>query len=238
MLTSSIASPGSQYVVGLKAVNCDTSEVLVEVQEQVLDIIAEAEPPYDLCLQLIFETGIRRGEVCALDVRHISLEGSAILVRFSRSGSKIKLTKSRKPRLFSLSPQLIEKLRAHIEGRSPEEPLFLSKEGKRLLPDNFGKRILKPILQKLGLVGGFHALRHGNATALDGLCAPMAVRQARLGHMEQETTLKYTHLISEDDRRVSRQLGDLIEGKKSATSHLILDPIGPNNKERQVVGLP
>jgi eukaryotic-like serine/threonine-protein kinase len=34
MLTSSIAGLGSQYVIGLKAVNCDTGDVLAEAQEQ------------------------------------------------------------------------------------------------------------------------------------------------------------------------------------------------------------
>ena len=34
MLTGSIASLGSQYVIGLKAVNCDTGDVLAEAQEQ------------------------------------------------------------------------------------------------------------------------------------------------------------------------------------------------------------
>lgn len=34
MLTGSIAALGSQYVIGLKAVNCDTGDVLAEVQEQ------------------------------------------------------------------------------------------------------------------------------------------------------------------------------------------------------------
>jgi tetratricopeptide (TPR) repeat protein len=35
MLTGSIAALGSQYVIGLKAVNCDTGDVLAEAQEQV-----------------------------------------------------------------------------------------------------------------------------------------------------------------------------------------------------------
>jgi DNA-binding winged helix-turn-helix (wHTH) protein/Flp pilus assembly protein TadD len=35
MLTGSIASLGSQYVIGLKAVNCNTGDVLAEAQEQV-----------------------------------------------------------------------------------------------------------------------------------------------------------------------------------------------------------
>ncbi len=34
MLTGSIAGLGSQYVIGLKAVNCDTGDLLAEVQEQ------------------------------------------------------------------------------------------------------------------------------------------------------------------------------------------------------------
>ena len=34
MVTGSIASLGSQYVIGLKAVNCDSGDVLAEVQEQ------------------------------------------------------------------------------------------------------------------------------------------------------------------------------------------------------------
>ena len=34
MLTGSIAGLGSQYVIGLKAVNCNTGDVLAEAQEQ------------------------------------------------------------------------------------------------------------------------------------------------------------------------------------------------------------
>jgi eukaryotic-like serine/threonine-protein kinase len=34
MLTGSIGGLGSQYVIGLKAVNCGTGDVLAEVQEQ------------------------------------------------------------------------------------------------------------------------------------------------------------------------------------------------------------
>ena len=159
-------------------------------------------------------------------------------MRFSRSGSKIKLTKARKPRVLSLSPQLTAALRKHVEGRGPDEPLFLSAEGKRLHPDNFAKRVLKPITDKLGLQGGFHAMRHGNATTLDELNTPLKVRQARLGHVNPETTLGYTHLVGEDDRRVSVQLGTLITMRKKQSAPVILDPNGPNKEKRQAVGLP
>jgi integrase len=116
--------------------------------------------------------------------------------------------------------------------------LFLTAEGKRLEPDNFAKRVLKPIVEKLGLEGCCHGFRHGNATTLDNLGAPFKVRQARLGHVDPETTLLYSHLVSEDDRRVSAPLGSLITTRKKQSIPVILDPIGPNKEERQVVGLP
>jgi hypothetical protein len=48
-----------------------------------------------------------------------------------------------------------------VTGRKADAPLFLSRRGRRLCPDNFVKRELKPILNKLGLDGALHAFRHG-----------------------------------------------------------------------------
>jgi integrase len=188
--------------------------------EQVLSIIAEAKPPYDVVFRLVFETGIRRGEVCALNVGHVSIENAMIVVRHSRFGKHITATKSQRVRVFSLSP-LVEALKPFVKDRSADAPLFLtpvmvtSKKqkvigGRRLHPDNFVKRELKPILEKLGLAGALHAFRHGNATVLDRMLVPMKVRQERLGHVETSTTMGYTHLVSEDDRLVSKKLGEIL----------------------------
>lgn len=118
---------------------------------------------------------------------------------------------SEQGRVFALSPQLAAKLRQYVEGRSADEPLFLSKKGKRLEPDNFVKRHLKPILEKLGLEGAAHAFRHGNATLLDSLRTSLRVRHDRLGHADPKTTMLYTHAVSEDDRSTAEQLGALLE---------------------------
>jgi integrase len=185
--------------------------------EDVKRIIAETESPYDVVFWLCAETGIRRGEVCALNVGHVDLEHHVIVVRDSRWNQIITANKSRKPRVFSLSPQLAERLKTIVEGRNAEEPLFVTPlrqtktsrwiGGVRLHPDNFVKRHLKPILTKLGLKGAMHAFRHGNATALDQLNAPMKVRQERLGHVDARTTMDYTHLVSADDKRIAAELG-------------------------------
>ncbi len=67
----------------------------------------------------------------------------------------------------------------------------------------------RDLLKQLGLEGGLHAFRHGNATAQDRLHTPMKVRQERLGHVSSRTTMDYTHLVGDDDRRVVEQLDDL-----------------------------
>ncbi|MGA8532181.1 MAG: site-specific integrase [Acidobacteriaceae bacterium] len=179
--------------------------------------------------RLVAETGIRRGEICGLNVGDVDVSHRIIVVQRSRTlRGKLKAPKAGvrngqvKRRVFSLSPSLTEHLRPFVEGRAADEPLFLtpgrlSKKGKlidggvRLEPDNFVKRALKPVLKDLGLGGGAHAFRHGNATLLDSLRAPMAVRQERLGHVDAKTTLGYTHLITSDDVRVAEQLGALLD---------------------------
>jgi hypothetical protein len=53
----------------------------------------------------------------------------------------------------------------------------------------------------------------------------MAVRLVRLGHVDQSTAMGYTHLVSDDDRRVSSQLGQLMEIKKKKSGKTtVLDP--------------
>jgi integrase len=178
--------------------------------EEMARIIAMAKPPYDVVFWLIWETGIRRGEVCALNVGHVNLDSRVIVIRNSRFGKHITANKSRRPRAFSLSPKLAETLSSFVSGRPADAPLFLTRKGKRLHPDNFVKRELKPILAKLGLAGATHSFRHGNATELDRMNAPMAVRQSRLGHVESSTTMGYTHLVSEDDRLLSEKLGEIL----------------------------
>jgi len=75
------------------------------------------------------------------------------------------------------------------------------------------KRKLHPLLNKLGIPRcGFHAFRHGNATLLDQIGAPLAVRLNRLGHIEAQTTMGYTHAVTADERRIADELGRILHG--------------------------
>ena len=197
--------------------------------EEIGRIIEKSHEPYKTVWRLVAETGIRRGEICGLNVGDVDVNLCIIVVQRSRTKkSKLKATKAGlrngvvKRRVFSLSPSLTEQLHPFVEDRRSDEPLFLTpgrltKSGKRLgggvrlEPDNFIKRALKPVLKELGLDGAAHAFRHGNATLLDSLHAPMAVRQERLGHVDARTTMGYTHLVTADDVRVAGELGALLD---------------------------
>ena len=73
--------------------------------------------------------------------------------------------------------------------------MFLSKEGKRLHPDNFVARVITPVVKALGFKGGLHAFRHGNATARTLWVCRSKTRMEILGHVNTRTTMGYTHVL-------------------------------------------
>ena len=80
------------------------------------------------------------------------------------------------------------------------------------------KRQFKPLLKSLGIKvprgDSFYILRHGNATLMSRFGAPQKLRQERLGHADASpvTETVYTHVISEDGKRVAAQLGNAVWG--------------------------
>lgn len=214
---------------GLEFPNWEKDQQPCLSAQDIARIIERSPQPYKAVWRLVAETGIRRREICGLNVGDVDVNERIIIVQRSRTKrGRLKSPKAGlrnglvKRRVFSLSLPLADQLRPLVEGRTADEPLFLTpgrvtKSGKqigggvRLKPDDFVKRALNPILQDLGLKGGAHAFRHGNATLFDSLRAPMAVRQERLGHVDAKTTMGYTHLVTEDDVRVANELGALLD---------------------------
>ena len=80
---------------------------------------------------LVFQTGIPRGEVCALDVGHVLLDDGIIVVKSSRFGRHITPNKSRRPRVFSISPALTEALVPFVKDRPATEPVSLQLRSPR-----------------------------------------------------------------------------------------------------------
>jgi integrase len=182
--------------------------------EEMQKVIETAPEPYKTYYWILAETGIRCGEACGLPTRNLLLDLGAIKVTQKVWGGKIETVKSLKGnRMFEISPQLVEHLRAYLRSWRPNklDLLFATENGTPWDADTVRKRRLYPLLQQLGIERcGFHAFRHGNETVMDGEGVPMATRQNRLGHSDARTTMKYTHVISEDGRKIASRFGELL----------------------------
>ena len=179
-------------------------------------IVESASDPYKTFYCILAETGIRGGEICALRVEDLDLENALIYVRQSAWRGEIQTVKTRKGnRCFPISDRLVARLRAFLGSSRPNRLglLFASSVQTPWDSNLVRKRKFHPLLKKLGIPKcGFHAFRHGNATLLDQLGAPMAVRLNRLGHMESQTTMGYTHAVTSDERRIANELGRILHG--------------------------
>ncbi len=182
--------------------------------EETKRIVVSASEPYKTFYLILAETGIRGGEICGLRVADLDLENAVIHVRQSVSRGQIQTVKSRKGnRRFPISAELVEHLLAYLRTWRPNSLglLFVTQNGTPWDHSLVRKRKLHPLLKKLGIPQcGFHAFRHGNATLLDQIGAPMAVRLNRLGHTEAQTTMGYTHAVTADERRIADELGRIL----------------------------
>lgn len=214
--------------------------------EEMQQIIKGATGPHRAFYWLASETGMRLGELCALKVGSLHLNIGVISVRYSAWHGKVGSTKSKRPRVFRLSPQLAALLSEQIQpvAGDPDAFVFRTKNGTPWIGDDVVKDNLKPLLIRLRIKTiedgrddegntkyrvmegvGMHAFRHGNASVMDSEHIPLKVRQDRLGHVDgEELTLgTYTHAESDDHAAVAQKLGDLLAPEPIVVKNRLAD---------------
>jgi integrase len=176
-------------------------------------VISEANEPYKSMFWICAETGSRGGELCALKVEDFNFDQRVLKIRRSVWKGKLQTTKSKKGiRPFAISMQLCEHLKTYLLDQwrdNPEKLLFCTRDETPYDNRDIVDQVSHPILDRLGIArAGLHAFRHGNATIMDRLNAPMRVRLDRLGH--EKADLGYTHAIGGDDRRIADEIGEIL----------------------------
>jgi integrase/recombinase XerC len=145
-------------------------------------------------LELLYSSGLRVGELAALDVDDLRLELGLVTVRRGKGG---------RSRVVPVGESAAAALAAYLQVRhrllSPQDPdqpaLFLNRRGGRL-----STRSLQRVVdqRRAGLSVGRrvspHSLRHAMATHLLESGADLRSVQEMLGHKSLSTTQKYTHL--------------------------------------------
>lgn len=155
-----------------------------------------------------------------MSVPDVDLNGNVLWIRQSAFRGVLQTPKTAKAiRCVSISEKLSAHLKLYLQTdyrENHDHLLFATRGGHALDNGAIVTFKLRPITNRLGFpVAGLHAFRHANATELDRMGAPIAVRMERLGHADFDTTLTYTHALSEDSRRVANEFGHLLSGESS-----------------------
>ena len=148
----------------------------------------------DLALiDLLFATGIRVGEVSALDIRDFFVREAAF--RVQGKGGRDRLA-------FIVDEETVRIQQAHLEARESiktESPsLFINASGRRLSTQG-----ITNVIARLRLAARIkrhvtpHMLRHTVATLLLRNGLDIRVVQEFLGHASIATTQRYTHVTKE-----------------------------------------
>jgi integrase len=162
---------------------------------------------------LALATGMRRGELLALQLGDLGLEAATLRVERSleetAAGLRFKPPKTKHGRRsISLPAHAVAMLRAHwrqqLEHRlalglgkpEPSTLVFSHPDGSPISPDNLS-RDWRRTCRSLGLpLVMFHALRHTHASALIASGLDVVKISRRLGHSSPLVTLRtYAHLF-------------------------------------------
>lgn len=149
-------------------------------------------------LELLYSSGLRVGEVVALDLTHLDLKAG--MVRVSGKGAKTRVLPVGRQARQALSRWLA--VRSQLVCRE-EMALFTSRDGGRLGARAVQLRVRRWARhQGLGVPVHPHMLRHSFASHLLESSGDLRAVQELLGHADISTTQIYTHLDFQHVARV------------------------------------
>jgi site-specific recombinase XerD len=160
-------------------------------EEEVARLIECASTSYHrVILMTLYGTGLRREELCRLKVTDVDSQRMVIHVRQG---------KGNKDRDVTLSPKLLEVLRAYWKWRKPKTYLFPSYQRKRSEQPITSKTVYYAVREAARRAGihkkvSPHLLRHSWATHLLERGTDLKTIQMLLGHFNLEATTIYLHL--------------------------------------------
>jgi integrase/recombinase XerC len=150
----------------------------------------------DAVLELLYGSGLRVGELCALGPADLDLDRGRALVW--GKGGKQRAVPLSEPAVDALRRWIDGPRRALAAGATDIDALFLNRRGRRLTPRD-ARRILD---RRSASPTHPHALRHTFATHLLDGGADLRSVQELLGHADLATTQRYTHVSRERLRSV------------------------------------
>jgi len=172
---------------------CILSSSEVETILSVPDVTSAIGVRDRAILEVLYSTGIRRMELCQLELGHIDAQTRILRVEQGKGG-KDRYVPIGERALGWLDKYLIE-VRPQLCPAANEPAVFLNTEGRRLSEQRLGTAVHEIMRQAgLGGKGGCHLFRHAFATHLLHAGCDLRHIQMMLGHSSLESTQIYTHV--------------------------------------------
>lgn len=145
-------------------------------------------------LELLYSTGMRRGEACKLDIADLDFPGETVFIRQAK-GLVDRITPVG-PRALAWLQKYLKEARAGFPGSEKTEALFLSSTRCGRLSAQMISQAVARAKKASGISkqGAAHMLRHTAATLMLENGADVRYVQQFLGHRELNSTQRYTHV--------------------------------------------
>lgn len=155
-----------------------------------------------MMISMIYACGFRVSEIVSLKIKDID---------FNEKTGHIRQAKGKKDRFFNIPASISEELRKHAEEQQNKNIELLFSGPKGMLSTRNIEKIVKKAALKAGIGKRVmpHTLRHSFATHLLESGTDIRKIQELLGHADLSTTQIYTHISSEELKKVKSPLDSL-----------------------------
>lgn len=160
-------------------------------QEAVIDLIrGTTNIKHKLIIAFLYSSGLRVGELLALEIKNIDIDRRQIFVYQS---------KGRKDRVVTLAESILPLLESYLDSYKPISYIIENPKGGPYSAASI-RSFLHRLCKKSGISGRVtpHTLRHSFATHLIEQGVGLRHVQDLLGHSKPETTMIYTHVARKD----------------------------------------
>ena len=188
-------NPASELI--LPKTTASLPVVLTEEEVEKLLQQPDTNTPYGLrdraILELFYSVGLRRTELCHLQVSDLSLSRKTLFVKEGKGGKDRLLPVGE--RAITWLSQYLNDVRHQLLLSVTEATLFLNDYGEPFRDSKLGDKV-KRYMQNAGITapGSCHLLRHAMATHMLENGAELRFIQAMLGHADFRATQVYTHV--------------------------------------------
>ena len=177
-------------------------------------------------LHLLIDTGIRRGEACGLQWKHINFANHSITIAgnlcyTAEKGIYLDTPKSRKIRTIDIDPAitaLLWELRLDQSQKAISQYVFTQEGSTEPMHPQTPTRYMQKFAKRYGIEHLHpHKLRHSFASIAIVNGADIASVSEKLGHADKSTTLRlYTHADQESIKQASNIFREAIKLQKKA----------------------